>query len=75
MRNSAAFNSTNESLQSGFEVWREFPERIVGFPSRTHVWDNNEWKYESEWTNEVSVELKLQRIASSFPFPIRSRWF
>lgn len=45
---------TPDELDFGFEVWREFPERIVGFPSRTHVFENNEWKYESEWTNEVS---------------------
>lgn len=42
-----------------YEVWREFPDRIVGFPSRTHVWDNvtNRWRYESEWTNEISMVL------------------
>jgi hypothetical protein len=41
------------------QVWREFPERIVGFPSRTHVWDNTtqRWKYESEWTNQISMVL------------------
>lgn len=44
---------TQDELDFGFEVWREFPDRIVGFPSRTHVFENNEWKYESEWTNEV----------------------
>jgi glucuronyl/N-acetylglucosaminyl transferase EXT2 len=46
---------TPDELDFGFEVWREFPERIVGFPSRTHVFENHEWKYESEWTNEVSL--------------------
>lgn len=42
-----------------FKVWREFPDRIVGFPSRTHVWDNStqRWKYESEWTNQISMVL------------------
>lgn len=42
-----------------FQVWREFPDRIVGFPSRTHVWDNvtQRWKYESEWTNQISMVL------------------
>lgn len=48
---------TPDELDFGFEVWREFPERIVGFPSRTHVFENNEWKYESEWTNEISMVL------------------
>jgi glucuronyl/N-acetylglucosaminyl transferase EXT2 len=43
----------------GYEVWREFPDRIVGFPSRTHVWDNVtlQWRYESEWTNQISMVL------------------
>lgn len=41
------------------QVWREFPDRIVGFPSRTHVWNNvsQSWRYESEWTNEISMIL------------------
>ncbi|KAJ6637227.1 Exostosin-2 [Pseudolycoriella hygida] len=50
---------TADELDFGYEVWREFPDRIVGFPSRTHVWDNitNRWRYESEWTNEISMVL------------------
>lgn len=48
---------TADELDFGFEVWREFPDRIVGFPSRTHVFENNEYKYESEWTNEISMVL------------------
>lgn len=50
---------TSDELEFGFEVWREFPDRIVGFPSRVHLWDNstNQWKYESEWTNDVSMVL------------------
>ncbi|XP_046643245.1 exostosin-2-like [Daphnia pulicaria] len=50
---------TTDELEFGFEVWRQFPDRIVGFPSRTHVWDgfNHRWKYESEWTNNVSMVL------------------
>ncbi|XP_049955554.1 exostosin-2 [Schistocerca serialis cubense] len=50
---------TADELEFGYEVWREFPDRIVGFPSRTHVWDNvtQHWKYESEWTNHISMVL------------------
>ncbi|XP_014260737.1 exostosin-2 [Cimex lectularius] len=50
---------TADELEFGYEVWREFPDRIVGFPSRVHVWDNvtNRWKYESEWTNQISMVL------------------
>ncbi|CAG9769155.1 unnamed protein product [Ceutorhynchus assimilis] len=50
---------TADEVEFAFEVWREFPDRIVGFPSRTHLWDNvtNSWKYESEWLNEISMVL------------------
>lgn len=50
---------TADELDFGYEVWREFPDRIVGFPSRTHVWDNvtGRWTYESEWTNQISMVL------------------
>ncbi|VVD00643.1 unnamed protein product [Leptidea sinapis] len=48
---------TPDELEFGFDVWREFPDRIVGFPSRLHVWDNvtSSWKYHSEWTNQISM--------------------
>uniref|UniRef100_U5EZH6 Exostosin-2 n=1 Tax=Corethrella appendiculata TaxID=1370023 RepID=U5EZH6_9DIPT len=50
---------TADELDFGYEVWREFSDRIVGFPSRTHVFDNvtNKWRYESEWTNQISMVL------------------
>ncbi|KAL2712257.1 exostosin-2 [Vespula squamosa] len=50
---------TTDEVEFAYEVWREFPDRIVGFPSRIHMWDNttNCWKYESEWTNSISMVL------------------
>ncbi len=41
------------------QTWKEFPDRLVGFPSRTHIWDNTtrRWRYESEWTNQISMVL------------------
>ena len=50
---------TVDELEFGFQVWKENPDKIVGFPSRTHVYDNltNSWKYESEWKNEISMIL------------------
>ncbi|KAL4709682.1 hypothetical protein ACJJTC_007413 [Scirpophaga incertulas] len=50
---------TPDELEFGFDVWREFPDRIVGFPSRLHVWDNvtYSWRYHSEWTNQISMVL------------------
>ena len=48
-----------DELEFTFQSWKEFPQQIVGFPSRVHKWDKelNRWKYESEWTNEVSMIL------------------
>ncbi|XP_075166308.1 exostosin glycosyltransferase sotv [Haematobia irritans] len=50
---------TEDEVEFGYEVWREFPDRIVGFPSRLHVWENisSHWRYESEWTNQISMVL------------------
>ncbi|XP_014661845.1 PREDICTED: exostosin-2-like [Priapulus caudatus] len=50
---------TADELEFGYQVWREFPDRLVGFPSRLNLWDNNtqKWKYESEWTSEISMVL------------------
>lgn len=50
---------TADELEFAYEVWREFPDRLVGFPSRVHLLDNstNKWKYESEWTNDISMVL------------------
>ncbi|RWS02309.1 exostosin-2-like protein, partial [Dinothrombium tinctorium] len=50
---------TADELEFGFQVWKEFSDRIIGFPSRVHRWDNSthKWRYESEWTNDASMVL------------------
>jgi len=50
---------TADELELGYQVWREFPDRLVGFPSRTHVVDHNtgQYRYESEWTSDISMVL------------------
>ncbi|XP_066191137.1 exostosin-like 1 [Sylvia atricapilla] len=50
--------STSE-VDFAFSVWRSFPERIVGFPTRSHFWDPEQgrWGYTSQWTNELSIVL------------------
>lgn len=42
-----------------FTVWQSFPERIVGYPARSHFWDNSKerWGYTSKWTNDYSMVL------------------
>lgn len=50
---------TSDELEFGYQVWREFPDRLVGFPSRVHLYGNesNKFKYESEWKNNISMVL------------------
>ncbi|KAJ1158585.1 hypothetical protein NDU88_011273 [Pleurodeles waltl] len=50
--------STNE-VDFAFTVWCSFPERIVGYPARSHFWDTGKawWAYTSKWTNEYSMVL------------------
>ncbi|XP_022093971.1 exostosin-2-like [Acanthaster planci] len=50
---------TPDELEFGYEVWREFPDRLIGYPARLHLWDETllKWKYESEWTNDISIVL------------------
>uniref|UniRef100_A0AAY5EX42 Exostosin GT47 domain-containing protein n=1 Tax=Electrophorus electricus TaxID=8005 RepID=A0AAY5EX42_ELEEL len=50
--------STNE-VDFAFIVWRSFPERVVGYPARSHYWDagKERWGYTSKWTNEYSMVL------------------
>lgn len=50
---------TADEIEFAFEVWCEFPDRLVGFPGRLHTSNNvtEKLKYESEWKNEVSMVL------------------
>ncbi|XP_025911474.1 exostosin-1 [Apteryx rowi] len=50
--------STTE-VDFAFTVWQIFPERIVGYPARSHFWDNTKerWGYTSKWTNDYSMVL------------------
>ncbi|XP_019748646.1 exostosin-1a [Hippocampus comes] len=46
-------------VEFAFTVWRSFPDRIVGYPARSHFWDSNKerWGYTSKWTNDYSMVL------------------
>ena len=50
--------STDE-VDFAFSVWRAFPERIVGYPARSHFWDvpRRQWAYSSRYANEYSMVL------------------
>lgn len=32
---------TTDELDFAFTVWRTFPDRIVGYPARSHHWDDS----------------------------------
>ncbi|CAH1772369.1 unnamed protein product [Owenia fusiformis] len=50
---------TTDEVDFAFSVWREFPERIVGYPGRNHYWSDahERWAYTSKWTNDYSMVL------------------
>ena len=50
---------TTEEMDFAFQVWQHFPDRLVGFPSRSHFWDDRKqkWVYTSKWSNEYSMVL------------------
>ncbi|KAM6959488.1 exostosin-1b [Aplochiton taeniatus] len=50
--------STTE-VDFAFTVWQSFPERLVGYPARSHFWDSakERWGYTSKWTNDYSMVL------------------
>ncbi|XP_065089459.1 exostosin-1 [Ochlerotatus camptorhynchus] len=48
-----------DELDFAYQVWQDFPDRIVGYPARAHFWDDskNAWGYTSKWTNYYSIVL------------------
>lgn len=50
---------TTDEVEFAFRVWRHFPDRIVGYPARSHYWDDAKasWGYTSKWTNDYSIVL------------------
>jgi len=50
---------TTDEVDFAFGVWKEFPDRLVGYPGRSHHWEESagRWKYTSGWTNQYSMVL------------------
>ncbi|KAJ8952539.1 hypothetical protein NQ314_007508 [Rhamnusium bicolor] len=50
---------TTDEIDFAFTVWKQFPDRIVGYPGRSHFWDESKstWGYTSKWTNDYSIVL------------------
>lgn len=49
----------SDEIDFAFSAWRQFPDRIVGFPARDHYWDSgkSQWFYSSTWSNYFSMIL------------------
>lgn len=56
---SVCFSLIVIQVDFAFTVWQSFPDRIVGYPARSHFWDSNKerWGYTSKWTNDYSMVL------------------
>lgn len=56
---SLCFPRISVQVDFAFTVWQSFPDRIVGYPARSHFWDSNKerWGYTSKWTNDYSMVL------------------
>ena len=50
---------TVDEAEFGMEVWRAFPDRLVGFVGHAHSWDEEllRWSYSSDTENEYSIIL------------------
>jgi hypothetical protein len=43
---------SSDEVRFAFAVFREFPDRLVGFAARNHLWDSDRklWRYSSKVT-------------------------
>ena len=52
---------TVTEVEFAFQVWKEHPDRLVGFPGRYHMQapttSNDAIQYQSEWSNDISMVL------------------
>ena len=48
---------TPAELQFGYDTWREFPDRLIGYKAGCHEWNeaHNKWEYVSLWRDEISI--------------------
>ncbi|KAL4096710.1 hypothetical protein QTP88_021613 [Uroleucon formosanum] len=67
---------TTDEIDFAFHVWQSFPDRIVGFPARSHYWDNSKdsWLYTSKWTNEYSIILTGAAFYHQYYNTLYTQW-
>ena len=70
---------TPDEIEFAYQTWREYPDRLVGFPARAHEIVTNElingkvlkYKYASEWRNELSMVL----TGAAIYHKVYNHWF
>ncbi|KAK6618231.1 hypothetical protein RUM44_002682 [Polyplax serrata] len=67
---------TTDEVDFAFQVWINFPDRIVGYPARSHYWDDskNSWGYTSKWTNDYSIVLTGAAIYHRYYNYLYTHW-
>uniref|UniRef100_H2Z4B0 Exostosin GT47 domain-containing protein n=1 Tax=Ciona savignyi TaxID=51511 RepID=H2Z4B0_CIOSA len=65
-----------QEIDFAFDVWRSFPDRIVGFPARSHYWNSSKskWVYTSKWSNSYSLVLTGAAFIHSYYLRLYSEW-
>nr|XP_018903394.1 PREDICTED: exostosin-1 [Bemisia tabaci] len=65
-----------EEVDFAFNVWLSFPDRIVGYPARSHYWDDTKasWGYTSKWTNDYSIILTGAAFYHRYYHFLYSEW-
>ncbi|KAF0297992.1 Exostosin-1 [Amphibalanus amphitrite] len=65
-----------DELDFVYQVWRSFPERIVGFPARSHYWDDAKgtWGYTSKWLNDYSMVLTSAAMYHRYYHRLYREW-
>ncbi|CAK8683774.1 unnamed protein product [Clavelina lepadiformis] len=65
-----------QEVDFAFEVWRSLPDRIVGFPARSHFWDEakSKWVYTSKWSNSYSMVLTGAAFIHRYYLALYTDW-
>ena len=55
-------------LEFAFEIWKNFPDRLVGFSATSHFWDANkeQWAYNNNNNNNNNKQFSLVPITPAF---------
>lgn len=59
-----------------YQVWREFPERIVGIRSRSHLWDEktSRWLYSEKLLNQYSMVASSGAMYHNYYHHVYTEW-